>query len=100
MSAFGEDTPNVGDRDRHGCRGGDGNNDDDDDDDAGKPAKDEDGKKGHAKHGFGKDIGKAKQVVLHQFSKAKKQLHNRRHKRALRTSSGSGAAIVSRASGG
>ncbi|KAI9081059.1 hypothetical protein K1719_035465 [Acacia pycnantha] len=90
MSAVDEDIPNVGDGDRRGCRGGDGNNDDDDDEDV---------KKGLRKYGFQKDIGKAKQVVLRQFSKAKKQLHNRRHKKALRTSSESGAAIANRASG-
>lgn len=97
MPAFGEEISNVGGgSDRHGCQGGDGN---DDEDDGGDTARNGEGKKKNTNSGFGKDVGKAKQVVLQQFSKAKKQLHNRRHRRALRSSSGSAPAIASRASG-
>ncbi|KAF7818047.1 uncharacterized protein G2W53_023502 [Senna tora] len=94
MSAS-DEISNVGGSDRRGCQGGDDNGDGDED---GNPARDEDGKKRHTTHGFRKDLGRAKQVVLQQFTKAKKQLHNRRHKKALRSSSGSGAAIATRAS--
>lgn len=44
----------------------------------------EDGKKGFSRY------GKTKQVVARQLSKAKKQIHNRSHKRGVRTSSGLG----------
>lgn len=90
MSAFDGEISNVGASNRQGFQGGDGNGDGDD---GGNAMRDEDGKKKHT-------IGKAKQVFLQQFTKAKRELHNRRHRKALRSSSGSsGAAIVTRASG-
>ncbi|KAF7805007.1 loricrin isoform X2 [Senna tora] len=70
MSASNDEISTVGSF-RHGCHG------------------DDDGKKKqqHSCYGLRKDMGKAKQVVMHRFAKAKKKLHNCSSKRVLRLSS-------------
>lgn len=92
MSASDEEISNViGGTDRRGGQGGSDGDDDDDDDDDDAAAGDHGIGKNHRRKGcgFGKDIAKAKQVVLHQFTRASKKLHRSRNKRDLIRSSSS-----------
>ncbi|XP_061366291.1 uncharacterized protein LOC133309522 [Gastrolobium bilobum] len=85
----GSDDEEISNVDRRGYREGGSDGDDDNDDDGDDDAAI--GKKQSRRMG----IGKAKQVVLHQFTKAKRQIRRIRSKRTLLPSSSSSSSSSS-----